>query len=56
MPYTNMQYTNPGWGNNAPPPFGQDNLNDISEAFEALNTLSNIRTKLLSTDFDSIGI
>ena len=37
-------------------PLGQDNLNDISEALETLNIPSNIRTELLSTDFDSIGI
>ena len=34
---------------------GQDNLNDISEALEALNIPSDIRTELLSTDSDSIG-
>ena len=34
---------------------GQDNLNDISEALEALNIPSDVRTELLSTDSDSIG-
>ena len=34
---------------------GQDNLNDISEALEALNIPSDIRAELLSSDSDGIG-
>ena len=55
MPYTNMQYTNPGWGNNAPPPLGQDNLNDISEALEALNIPSDIRSQIGMSSTDTIA-
>lgn len=55
MPIQNGEYVAPQWTNNAPPPLGQDNLNDISEALEALNIPSDIRTELLSTDSDSIG-
>lgn len=37
MAYIDHNYTNPGWSNDAPPPINSSNLNDISNALEALN-------------------
>ena len=34
MPYTDWNYTNPGWTNNNPPAINADNLNEISNTME----------------------
>lgn len=38
-----------------PPPLGQDNLNDISEALEALNIPSNVRSQIGMSSTDTIA-
>lgn len=50
MSYTNKQYTNPGWNNSAPPSLNQSNLNDISNAIQALNISAENRTTLGMND------
>lgn len=46
MSYENKQYTNPGWNNSVPPPLNSSNLNDISNAIQALNISSENRSTL----------
>lgn len=46
MSYTDKQYTNPGWNNQAPPPLSASNLNDIANALQALNISSTNRSTL----------
>lgn len=38
MPIINGKYKNPGWTNNARPPIDAQNLNDISDTLERLDT------------------
>ena len=40
MPYTDWNYTNPGWTNNNPPAINESNLNDIANALSKLNLTS----------------
>ena len=55
MAYTNHNYTNPGWGNDAPPPVNASNLNDISNALEALNITQQEAENIGGTINQSLG-
>lgn len=55
MSYTDMQYTNPGWKNGAPPPVNASNLNDISNALQAVNITQQERTALGAQASDTLG-
>lgn len=55
MSYTDMQYTNPGWTDGAPPPVNASNLNDISNALQAVNITQQERTTLGAEATDTLG-
>ena len=55
MSYTDMQYANPGWTNGTPPPLNASNLNDISNALQAVNITQQERTTLGAEATDTLG-
>lgn len=55
MSYTNMQYTNPGWTNDAPPPTNASNLDDISNALQSVNVTQQERATLGASITDTLG-
>ena len=55
MSYTDMQYANPGWTNGTPPPINAPNLNDISNALQAVNITQQERTALGAEATDTLG-
>ena len=55
MSYTDMQYANPGWTNGTPPPLNASNLNDISNALQAVNITQQERTTLGAQATDTLG-
>ena len=55
MSYTGMQYANPGWTNGTPPSLNASNLNDISNALQAVNVTRQERTALGAKATDKLG-
>ena len=55
MPYTDWNYTNPGWTNNNPPAINESNLNDISNALSKLNLTSEQLSQLGLTTANGLG-
>ena len=55
MPYTDWNYTNPGWTNNNPPAINESNLNDIANALSKLNLTSEQLSQLGLTTANGLG-
>ena len=55
MPYTDWNYTNPGWTNNNPPVINESNLNDIANALSKLNLTSEQLSQLGLTTANGLG-
>lgn len=55
MPYTDWNYTNPGWANNNPPAINESNLNDIANALSKLNLTSEQLSQLGLTTANGLG-
>lgn len=55
MPYTDWNYTNPGWTNENPPAINESNLNDISNALSKLNLTSEQLNQLGLTTANGLG-
>lgn len=55
MPYTDWNYTNPGWTNENPPAINESNLNDIANALSKLNLTSEQLSQLGLTTTNGLG-
>lgn len=55
MPYTDWNYTNPGWTNENPPAINESNLNDIASALSKLNLTSEQLSQLGLTTANGLG-
>lgn len=55
MPYTDWNYTNPGWTNEDPPAINESNLNDIANALSKLNLTSEQLSQLGLTTANGLG-
>ena len=55
MPYTDWNYTNPGWTNDNPPAINESNLNDIANALSKLNLTSEQLSQLGLTTANGLG-
>ena len=55
MPYTDWNYTNPGWTNDNPPAINESNLNDIANALSKLNITSEQLGQLGLTTANGLG-
>lgn len=55
MPYTDWNYTNPGWTNENPPAINESNLNDIANALSKLNLTPEQLSQLGLTTANGLG-